>query len=59
MRMIIEVDKYLLHLGKEFKWLKRSDIDNIDSNCLYQEHKVCQRWYSPPNSAIGSIPKSK
>lgn len=45
MRMIIEVDKYLLHLGKEYNWLKRSDIGNIDSHFLYQEHKVCERWY--------------
>ena len=44
MRMIIETDKYLLHLGKEYKWLKRSDIGNIDSHCLYQEHKICERW---------------
>jgi hypothetical protein len=42
--MIIEVDKYLQHLGKEYNWLKRSDISNIDSNILYQEHKVCVRW---------------
>jgi hypothetical protein len=35
MRMIIEVDKYLLHLGKEYNWLKRSDIGNIDSHFLY------------------------
>lgn len=44
MRMIIEVDKYLLHLGKEYNWLKRSDVSNIDSYFLYQEHKVCERW---------------
>jgi hypothetical protein len=40
-RMLIETDRYLLHLGKDYKWLKRSDIQNVDSHCLYQEHKIC------------------
>lgn len=43
--MIIEVDKYLVHMGKWDKWLKRSDITNVEVHCLYQEHKVCERWY--------------
>lgn len=36
MKMIIEVDKYLVHMGKWDKWLKRSDIANVDAHCLYQ-----------------------
>lgn len=40
-RMLIETDRYLLHLGKNYKWLKRSDFQNVDTHCLYQEHKIC------------------
>ena len=36
MQMIIEMDKYLIHLGKDYRWLKRSDTSNIDMHCLYQ-----------------------
>lgn len=43
--MLIETDRYLLHLGKNYKWLKRSDIQNVDNHCLYQEHKICERCY--------------
>ncbi len=39
--MLIELDRYLLHLGKDYKWLTRSDINNVDSYCLYQDHKIC------------------
>ena len=44
-KMLIEMDRYLLHLGKEYGWLCRSDITNVDSHCLYQEHKICERCY--------------
>lgn len=43
-KMLIETDRYLLHLGKSYKWLRRSDIMNVDTHCLYQEHKICERW---------------
>ena len=43
-KMLLEMDRYLLHLGKDYKWLARSDA-NIDSHCLYQECKVCERCY--------------
>ena len=30
---------------KSFKWLERSNITNLDTPLLYQEHKVCAVWY--------------
>lgn len=42
--MLIEMDRYLLHIGKDYEWLGRSDA-TIDPYCLYQECKVCPRCY--------------
>jgi LMBR1 domain-containing protein 1 len=39
--MIILTDRYLLHRGKTFKWLQRSDINNIELHSMYEEHRVC------------------
>ena len=33
-RMLMEVDSYLLHMGKNFKWLTRSD-SIADPHSLY------------------------
>lgn len=43
-KMLIEMDRYLLHMGKNFDWLSRSDA-SIDPHCLYQEFKICERCY--------------
>ena len=42
--MVVEMDRYLLHLGKQYEWLGRSDATN-DSHSLYQEQTVCARCY--------------
>ena len=42
--MLIEMDRYLLHLGKNYSWLSRCDMP-IDTHCLYQEQIVCRRCY--------------
>lgn len=56
--MLIEMDRYLIHMGKTFHWLARSDA-NIDPHCLYQEFKICERWYLYHYAAIDSTLKSK
>lgn len=35
-KMIISTDRYLLHRGKTYKWLQRSDLANIDTHSLYE-----------------------
>ena len=45
LKMIILTDRYLLHRGKTFKWLQRSDINNIELHSMYEEHRVCERCY--------------
>lgn len=57
-KMLIEMDRYLLHIGKNFEWLARSD-PAIDPHCLYQEFKICERWYHSSYAAIDSTLKSK
>jgi hypothetical protein len=42
--MLIEMDRYLLHLGKNYEWLSRSD-SQTDTHTLYQEQTVCSRCY--------------
>ena len=44
-RMVIATDRYLLHRGKTYRWLQRSDLANIDTHSLYEEHRVCERCY--------------
>jgi len=52
--MIIQTDKHLMvsrflvnlqHRGKNFDWLIRSDIKDLDTIQLYEEHKVCLTCY--------------
>jgi hypothetical protein len=57
-KMLIEMDRYLLHMGKNFDWLSRSDA-SIDPHCLYQEFKICERWYLPPYPVIDSTWRSR
>jgi len=45
LKSIIQADKHLMHRGKTFKWLERSEIKQIDTVALYQEHKVCDSCY--------------
>ena len=42
--MLIEMDRYLLHLGRNYEWLSRCDIP-IDTHFIYQEQIVCHRCY--------------
>ena len=43
--MIIQTDKFLIHLGKTYDWLIRSDLTSDDPSQLYIEYKVCKTWY--------------
>ena len=42
--MLIEMDRYLLHLGRNYEWLSRCDLP-IDTHFIYQEQIVCHRCY--------------
>jgi hypothetical protein len=42
--MLVEMDRYLLHMGKNYEWLLRSDA-STDSHTLYQEQTICSRCY--------------
>jgi len=45
LKSIIQTDRHLMHRGKTFKWLKRSEIMQMDTAALLQEHKVCKSCY--------------
>ena len=38
------MDRYLLHLGRNYEWLSRCDA-STDAHSLYQEQIVCSRCY--------------
>ena len=38
------MDRYLLHLGRNYEWLSRCDLPT-DTHFLYQEQIVCHRCY--------------
>lgn len=42
LKMVIQTDKHLYWRGKDYEWLSRSDVTNLDVSNLYQEHKVCK-----------------
>lgn len=42
--MIVEMDRFLLHMGKDYEWLSRSDM-SVDCHSFYQEFKICSRCY--------------
>lgn len=38
-------DRHLMLRGKNYEWLFRSDIKDIDPSLLYLEHRVCKLCY--------------